>query len=553
MLIEIQSDVFRTEAKDGPIRPTIKFKKGLNVINGSVTGTNSIGKSTFMMAIDFCFGGKGYAKLENVKNNIGIHDINFAFKFDSSATPFYFSRNTGEPTIVNVCNSSYEKTEEKWSLDEFNKWLNDQYNNATLLSFRDTVSLYSRIANRENLDAIHPLRYFNGQSDGDSIIKLLKLYNLFDPIIDSEKDAKLASEKKTAFSDAQKYDFIPKITKAKRDNNLKRIAELEQQKEDLANKSEKGLLELSSSQADAISKLKADLSVFKRQRGKLYNKIDILKKDKNDNKEVISKDFEELQYFFPNIQLKRITDVEDYHKEISSIMNRQIAESEKKTWNLINLLNEQINVIEQKIAEISSVKNVSKVTLDTYSGLDKEINQLKLENEKFEKQNEIIKESKETAEKLSSDTMEQSKKLEGIINPEMNKINSKIFGSNVNTPEFHIETSKRYSFYTPNDDGTGTTFKGLVVMDIATLLTTSLPILIHDSVVLKQISNESIEKIFEIYDNLEKQVFISIDKDTSYTDETVKIIRKDEVLKLSSGGNELYGFQFTLKGNEKDD
>lgn len=72
---------------------------------------------------------------------------------------------------------------------------------------------------------------------------------------------------------------------------------------------------MSSSQADAISKLKADLSIFKRQRGKLYNKLDILKKDKNDNKEVISKDFEELQYFFPDIQLKRITDIEDYHKK----------------------------------------------------------------------------------------------------------------------------------------------------------------------------------------------------------------------------------------------
>ena len=58
-----------------------------------------------------------------------------------------------------------------------------------------------------------------------------------------------------------------------------------------------------------------------------------------------------------------------------------------------------------------------------------------------------------------------------------------------------------------------------------------------------KLENEKFEKIFEIYDKLEKQVFISIDKDTSYTDETVKIIRKDEVLK----------FQFTLKGNEKND
>ena len=85
--------------------------------------------------------------------------------------------------------------------------------------------------------------------------------------------------------------------------------------------------------------------------------------------------------------------------------------------------------------------------------------------------------------------------------------------------------------YLQHDDGKGTTYKGLVVINIATLLTTSLPLLIHVSVMLKQISNEGIEKAFEIYDNLEKQVFISIDKDTSYTDETVEIIRKDEVLK----------------------
>lgn len=74
-----------------------------------------------------------------------------------------------------------------------------------------------------------------------------------------------------------------------------------------------------------------------------------------------------------------------------------------------------------------------------------------------------------------------------------------IFGSNTNTPEFHITSPKRYTFFTPNDDGTGTNYKGLVVMDIATLQETALPLLVHDSVLLKQISNESIEKIFELY------------------------------------------------------
>lgn len=89
-------------------------------------------------------------------------------------------------------------------------------------------------------------------------------------------------------------------------------------------------------------------------------------------------------------------------------------------------------------------------------------------------------------------------------------------------------------------------------MDIATLLTTALPVLVHDSVLLKQISNESIEKIFEIYSQSEKQIFVSIDKDTSYTAETAALIRRCEVLKLSSGGNELFGFQFGKKGVKND-
>ena len=89
-------------------------------------------------------------------------------------------------------------------------------------------------------------------------------------------------------------------------------------------------------------------------------------------------------------------------------------------------------------------------------------------------------------------------------------------------------------------------------MDLATLELTSLPVLIHDSVCLKHISNESIEKIFEIYDNENKQIFVSIDKDTSYTSTTLKLIHKNEILKLSSGGNELFGFHFGKNGGKND-
>lgn len=56
MLIEIYCEKFKTY-NNAP-RGRITFKEGLNVVEGDDFGSNSIGKSTFLMCIDFAFGGK---------------------------------------------------------------------------------------------------------------------------------------------------------------------------------------------------------------------------------------------------------------------------------------------------------------------------------------------------------------------------------------------------------------------------------------------------------------------------------------------------------------
>lgn len=552
MLKEIRSNAFKLNAKkeNESIRPTIVFHNGLNIVNGSDTGTNSIGKSNFLMCIDFCFGGNDYyEKSKPVQANVGDHEIEFAFEFNNVV--YRFCRSTATPDVIIKCDENYLKTEEKMSDDEFTKWLNKMYGNNTLLTFRALVSLYIRVYNRENLDETLPLKSFKNQTDAQSIEVILKLFNLYDAIKESAEASKEASNKKSAFTDAQKYEYIPKISKTKYDNNLKRIAELELEKEELATKSEKGLLDLTSSQADLLSKYKSELTNFRRQRGKLYSQLEAIRKDKPEKKESLQQDFTMLTRYFPEINVERLSEVEEFHKSIAEIMSRQLKDSEKKIWNLINLLNTQINDLEAKIEEISQVKNVSKVVLDKYALIDREIEQLKLQNEKYIQLEALTKDHKDKEQKLHDDTMKQAGVLEKTLNDKMIEVNSFIFGTSVNNPEFHIETPKRYSFFTPHDDGTGTNFKGLIVMDIATLLLTSLPVLVHDSVVLKQISNESIEKIFEMYNSSQKQIFIAIDKESSYSEETKKIIHNNEILRLSSGGNELYGFDFSKKKEEK--
>jgi hypothetical protein len=88
---------------------------------------------------------------------------------------------------------------------------------------------------------------------------------------------------------------------------------------------------------------------------------------------------------------------------------------------------------------------------------------------------------------------------------------------------------------------------------LACLTLTSLPAVVHDSLVLKNISKSSIEKIFELYNKFDKQVFISFDNVSSYSDRTIELVNQKEVLSLSGDENTLFGIQFGKNqlGDEK--
>lgn len=77
MLCEIICDYFK--------QPRIQFYPGLNTVLGDGSGSNSIGKSTFLMIIDFVFGGNDYVnKSTDVQRNIGKHTNKIHIKVSSS-------------------------------------------------------------------------------------------------------------------------------------------------------------------------------------------------------------------------------------------------------------------------------------------------------------------------------------------------------------------------------------------------------------------------------------------------------------------------------------
>ena len=169
MLAEIYCEKFHQKK--------IVFSNTLNVVLGTNTGDNSIGKSTFMLIVDFAFGGNTYAKSSDILENIGSHDIYFKFVFNDH--PYYFCRNNIDSNKVWICNEKWER-KNSITLTEYCTWLSKQYHiDLPLLSFRDAVGRYIRAYGKGNYDEKHPLHYVASESGNKTINSLLKLFNRY--------------------------------------------------------------------------------------------------------------------------------------------------------------------------------------------------------------------------------------------------------------------------------------------------------------------------------------------------------------------------------------
>ncbi len=98
MLAEIKCDKF--------IEEPIIFKSGLNSILGDDYSTNSIGKSTLLMIIDFVLGGNSF-----IDNNSGainkLGHLVFKFKFKFQLESLYFIRTTSDNNKIGICDNEY--------------------------------------------------------------------------------------------------------------------------------------------------------------------------------------------------------------------------------------------------------------------------------------------------------------------------------------------------------------------------------------------------------------------------------------------------------------
>ena len=551
MLMEVNCEKFESNGKQ---RAPIRFHKGLNAVVGNESGTNSVGKSTFLMILDFVFGGDDYIKKSKEVHkiaNVGPHVIGFKFEFDGQ--PYYFTRSTeeGEYNRVIKCDEEYQplREEEPLTISKYWEFLAEKYGlTEEGQTWRGCVTRAIRVDRRETLDTDKPLKAFKGEPDRDGIIALIKLFGQYEAVNEQDKARNKAAKEEQAYKDALKHEFIPSVKNiAEYKKNQDRIEIVQALIDDLVKKSDEGLLELTSLQAEQITAIRNQIAAYRRQRTILESQkhaIELSRAEKQRKK--LQSDYQELLQFFPEINVQRLEAVETFHRQLSSILSSELRESENNTDAMIALANEQIKKLEEDQKRISQIPNVNKATLERYAELQKELLELKAANETFDKKAEYKRITESLSETLNKLIVTEMRRIEAKVNTLMDEMNETLYDVRIKPPLLNIINADTYEFFTEDDGGTGMRYKGMILLDIALLRSTKLPFIIHDSLMFANVEREVVERVLALYaQQSEKQVFIAFDRMVS--EPYRKLVEEAQVLYLNRGGNELFGKAWNRK------
>ena len=558
MLVEVRCDKF---ISNGKVREPIRFRTGLNAVLGNDNGSNSIGKSTFLMILDFVFGGTDYVKkCVDVQENVKEHTICFAFDFGGHR--YYFSRNTINYNNVVKCDCEYQPLpdEEPLSLQKYGEFLCENYGlSSEQITWRGAIAKFIRVGKRDTIDREHPLSSSKDETTIDAIKGYLRLFHRYSTVEAQINQAKAAEDEKEAFrKSTQKYNLVQaaKNDKEKAANEA-RIAELKRKEQELIKNSSQGLLDLDSITAQKLSELNEALINYRRQRALIQTQLNSVRRDMTGERRSFKRTFSDLERFFPNEEFHTLEEIEHFHQKLTKILEQEFEETEKSLATTYALLGNEIAAIQEQITEIKNVPNVSQAILKEFAQITTELNNLMKANENYDELQRLKQVASDYADTRDAVIADELLNIESTVNQQMHNITMEILGGATHMPPvLRLEKLNKYTFNTPNDGGDGAKYRGLIIFDLANMAIAPVPFVVHDSILLKNIERSVFSAIVRVYQDQEqqgKQIFMAYDTLDAYDKKTRELVEANTVLQLSPGGNELFGWAWNKEGKRQEE
>jgi uncharacterized protein YydD (DUF2326 family) len=508
----------------------ITFKEKLNIVVGDRANSNSIGKSTLLKVVDFIYGGDTLiTHSKDVHETLGHHSYVFKLTLDKE---YVFERNTGAPTLIHLHGENGEIKE--WSTSEYLEFLHHQYTpDIEELSFRSVVSLMTRVWGRDNLDVRRPLHNFSAESGSQCIEWLIKVFNCFGPLADlSIRQNKLSTEQKS-LNAAAKQSIIPKITKSKYTKNQEDIATHEYRLDTIRSEISSLAMSINELIDEAVLESKTEKNQLLEIRMSLSSELERVRANLEDNKRISKRSFQPLVEIIPSLNLEKLDTIESFHNGLTRILRKEIKEKELELLEQIGTIDAEIAICNAAIAK--ALKNSGNPTyiVDSVIDISLALSKLTKENELYEKFTALAKEIKDIREKLKELKAGILESIENNLNIDIQKLVNYIYGEQRASPVLALKPDK-YTYEIPKDTGTGKAYSNLILLDTSLLRYTSIPFLIHDSILFKNVENRAIENILYVYRALKQQTFIALDGEIVESESARTLVESCAVIYLNA-------------------
>lgn len=262
------------------------------------------------------------------------------------------------------------------------------------------------------------------------------------------------------------------------------------------------------------------------------NKILRLKNNLNYTSPINEKYFSKLTDFIPSIKIERIKEVEEFHSGIAKILKDKIKEE-------LNSLRLQLDEVDNALKEKTDIINLSVGVIDKPTQVVTDILTLTVRKKDIESiiaytklKEKVDDDVRKIKEDINDKVKETLNLIEVLINHAIGECCSKIYVEGKLYPNLKIG-ERNYAFEHYNDSGTGKSYSDLMAFDLAMLNITSLPILIEDSIMFKNIESQTNEKIIDAFLNSPKQIFIAMDQLSLLTEQTRSALRRSSFMRVS--------------------
>jgi uncharacterized protein YydD (DUF2326 family) len=524
MLLEVRSKAFRTTV--------ITFRPGLNVVLGDENATNSIGKSTLLMVVDFAFGGNTLLEHNSdLVTELGHHDYHFLFQFDGEM--YRYSRGTSEPGVVYHCDDLLQP-QRVVSIEEYTAFLKQAYHiDLPDISFRALVGLYARVWGKDNLSVERPLHVVQTQSPKDCVSNLIKTFGSFGSIRSLAGRLTSAESEGKALDEAIRHHIVPSLAPREYATNKQEIEALEAELNDIKANLARYATNLSAVVNKEVLALKVEKDDLLALRLKLESRLTRTRRNIAENRHIKSKHFADLLTLFPDINESRLAKIEEFHNVVAKLLRVELSDAERAIQEQLSEVDLSISDIDERMAAtLGSVKEPT-VLVDRVYDVAVNLQTALEKNDRFEQQRDIRSTVKALKSELADEKLKVLRSIEDIINDGLRRIVTSVFGEGRKSPHLTLKENN-YSYDVFEDTGTGTAYASLLMLDLTIFAATQLPVVVHDSLLFKNIENDSVARLVQVYMQSGKQCFIAIDEIEKYGTNTSALLRDRSAIQLDN-------------------